>query len=201
MSTPPILPSTSAPVPNGCPSPTITPDANGHVPSGTCGYLSRPYYPSLAAALLFTFLAAGVLFKFALRVVRANLKRQQWRRRRHRHRLEAVGSAKAGTTWSGWWWSEGMGPAWTGVVLSAGMVAAYGVRAAGTRWQQVVWFVGISDTVVLVWSVCMCPFLVMLLTSFCYTLLHSRPPFGIVYTFPHTQLNSLHPPRTPSSFN
>jgi hypothetical protein len=150
MSTPFTSASTATHLSNGCPSSTITPDANGHVPTGTCGYLSRPYYPSFAAALLFAFFAASVLLDFTLRVVRATRKRQ-WRRRRE----ERGDCAKSGTTWVGWWYEEGMGPAWTGVILSMGLVVAYGVRAAGTKWQQVFWFVGVSDTIVLVWPVCM----------------------------------------------
>ncbi|KAF2439296.1 hypothetical protein P171DRAFT_421748 [Karstenula rhodostoma CBS 690.94] len=65
----PLVSSRSAPddpsPSHDCPTTTVKPDANGWVPPGTCGYISRPYYPSFVAALVFCAAAVLVLLGFS----------------------------------------------------------------------------------------------------------------------------------------
>lgn len=119
-----------------CPATTVTPDANGWVPPGTCGYLSRPYYPSFIAALIFSAAAAAVLAGFVLVAVRTA------RARRERLREKGVSS-----------W-EGYLLPWCGVLLAACLLVAYVLRAVGTRNMQVAAFVAVSDTLVLMCPLC-----------------------------------------------
>ncbi|KAH7070242.1 hypothetical protein FB567DRAFT_216965 [Paraphoma chrysanthemicola] len=120
----------------GCPESTVRPDVNGWVPPGTCGYISRPYYPSFIAALVFSTAAAVVLAGFLHMIVRVARQRPRlldqstpsWR---HRLLLPVFGT-----------------------LISTCLLIAYVLRALGTRHQQVHEFVSISDTLVL-----MCPIL------------------------------------------
>lgn len=129
----------STPSSQHCPATTVTPDANGWVPPGTCGYLSRPYYPSFLAALLFSAAAAAVLAGFVLVGVRAG--------RSHQERLREKSAPS---------WKDYILP-WCGVLLAACLLAAYVLRALGTRHMQVAEFVAVSDTLVLMCPLCVSP--------------------------------------------
>jgi hypothetical protein len=116
-----------------CPTTTVRPDVNGWVPPGTCGYISRPYYPSFTAALVFSAAAAGVLAVYAFKIVRiSRLRRRQ------------------------------LDPSWKTCLVLPGFAAfistcllvAYVLRAFGTRYMQVPEFVAFSDTLVLVCPIC-----------------------------------------------
>ncbi|KAF1970901.1 hypothetical protein BU23DRAFT_201500 [Bimuria novae-zelandiae CBS 107.79] len=121
-----------------CLSTTVQPDANGWVPPGTCGYLSRPYYPSLTTALVFSVAAAAALAGFALRIAR----RRRGRLTERKTRL----------------WRDILGVPWLGAFISTCLLIAYVLRAFGTRHQQEPVFVAFSDTLILV-----CPILVFAL--------------------------------------
>lgn len=120
----------------GCPATTVTPDGNGWVPPGTCGFISRPYYPSFAAAIFFSAAAAVVLIGYALLVARLS------RRRLQRITRSALPS------------KDKLLLPWFGAFLSTCLVAAYILRAFGTRHQQTPEFVAISDTIVLISPIC-----------------------------------------------
>jgi len=121
---------------HGCPATTVKPDANGWVPPGTCGYLSRPYYPSFVTALVFSAAAAAVLVGYALMIARVA--------RRRRGRLPEENAPV---------WRGSLLP-WTGALISTCLLAAYILRAFGTRYQQVPGFVAFSDMFVLVCPIC-----------------------------------------------
>jgi hypothetical protein len=122
---------------HGCPSTTVRPDTNGWVPPGTCGYISRPYYPSIVAALIFSAVAATILVRYALMIIGVNF--------RHRRRL-SEGSISL--------WRDNLLLPWVGALISTCLLAAYILRAFGTRYQQVPQFVASSDTFVLVCPIC-----------------------------------------------
>ncbi|CAI6332875.1 unnamed protein product [Periconia digitata] len=122
----------------GCSPSNVKPDVNGWVPPGTCGYLSRPYYPSLFAAIVFSAAAAFVIAGYAIRTVRAASCTPR--------KELAYSSVKLLST---------------GASLSACLFAAYVLRAVGTRHQQEPAFVALSDTVVLI-----CPMLVFAFDCF-----------------------------------
>lgn len=128
-----------------CPVSTVTPDANGWVPPGTCGYVTRPYYPSFAAASIFTVIAAAVLLGWARMMFRVTARRK-----------ELPGSNSLSCI------SSYIIPS-IGLSISLCLLAAYLLRAVGTKHQQVPEFVAYSDVLVL-----MCP-----IRQFT---LHSRSP-------------------------
>jgi hypothetical protein len=116
-----------------CPTTTIRPDVNGWVPPGTCGYISRPYYPSFTAALVFSAAAAAVLAVFASKIVRiSRLRRRQ-----------------PDLSWRNCFVLPGFA-----AFLSTCLLVAYVLRAFGTRYMQVPEFVAFSDTLVLVCPIC-----------------------------------------------
>ena len=49
---------------------TIKPDSNGWVPPGTCGYHGKMYYPSFGTAIIFSALAATMLFGHLVQAAR-----------------------------------------------------------------------------------------------------------------------------------
>jgi hypothetical protein len=122
--------------PSPCPTTTIRPDANGWVPPGTCGYISRPYYPSFTVALVFSAAAATVLARFALIMVRTVRYRRRFPDQNH--------------------------PSWRNFLLllafafliSTCLLVAYVLRAVGTRHQQLPEFVAFSDTLILICPIC-----------------------------------------------
>lgn len=145
---PPASLSTSTPGQrHDCPTTTVTPDSNGWVPLGTCGYLNRPYYPSFTVAIIFAVAATAVLVGHILWTLRLH--------RRHQHRFfYGVGRKEA--------LDEDVRGKHSHLVLpclalftSACLVVAYVARAIGTRNQQEPMFVAVSDTLVL-----LCPMLV-----------------------------------------
>jgi hypothetical protein len=140
----------------GCPTTTVTPDAHGWVPPGTCGYLSRPYCkcnirrarethtdsifpsfvdPSFIAALVFSIIAAGILLGYVRIVIRAA-----------RRRALPENSALP--------WSNGLLLPCFGTLISTCLLAAYVLRVFGTRYQQVPVFVAFSDTLILICPIC-----------------------------------------------
>lgn len=126
-----------------CPDPSVTPDENGWVPLGTCGYLNRPYYPSFTAALVFVVAAAAVLVGFVLLTLRAA------RRRRH-HLSEARRRNKVATeTCLPRLGGADMVIAWLGCAIAACLLVAYVGRAMGTKNMQEPIFVAVPDTLVL----------------------------------------------------
>ncbi|KAF9729580.1 hypothetical protein PMIN03_006334 [Paraphaeosphaeria minitans] len=130
-------PSTS----RSCPITTVKPDANGWVPPGSCGYISRPYYPSFVSALVFCAAAVLVLLGFALPIFRSVSRR---------------GHQPRNGRWPSWKFCLLL--PWIGALIATCLLAAYVLRAFGTRYQQVLEFVAISDTFVLI-----CPILIFLL--------------------------------------
>jgi hypothetical protein len=120
-----------------CPTTTVAPDANGWVPPGTCGYISRPYYPSFVAALIFCAAAVLVLLGYLLLIFRSASRRH--RRRRQENQLSPRNSLRL---------------PWFGALIATCLLAAYILRAFGTRHQQVPEFVAISDTLVLICPIC-----------------------------------------------
>jgi hypothetical protein len=127
ISTRPVMSSSSS-----CPTTTIRPDANGWVPPGTCGYISRPYYPSFVAALVFSAAVAAGLAGYASKVVRTV---------RYRRRLadQSISS-----------WRDILLLPVFAILISTCLLIAYILRAFGTRHQQVPEFVAYSDTLVLI---------------------------------------------------
>jgi hypothetical protein len=125
-------------LPSLCPVTTIRPDSNGWVPIGTCGYISRPYYPSFAAALVFSTAAAAVLAGFAIRIVH------------HRRRRPDL-----------LWQNDLFLPVFA-AFTSTCLLAAYLSRTFGTKYQQVPEFVAFSDTLVLVCPICQSSVLISL---------------------------------------
>ncbi|KAH7078112.1 hypothetical protein BKA63DRAFT_279754 [Paraphoma chrysanthemicola] len=139
LSTTPSLPHTTPSASSssqGCPESTVKPDANGWVPPGTCGYISRPYYPSFIAALVFSTAAAAVLAGYMYMILRVA---------RRRPRLLDQSTPL---------WKHRLLLPTFGALISTCLLIAYVLRALGTRHQQVLEFVAFSDTLVL-----MCPIL------------------------------------------
>jgi hypothetical protein len=122
---------------HGCLETTVTPDANGWVPLGACGYLSRPYYPSFVAALAFSAVAAAVLVGYVVMGVRTV--------RRRSSRLPEENTTS---------WRDKLLLPWVGALISTCLLAAYILRAIGTRYQQVPEFVAFSDTFVMICPLC-----------------------------------------------
>lgn len=120
-----------------CPTTTVKPDANGWVPPGTCGYISRPYYPSFVSALVFCAAAVLVLLGFLLLISRSVS------RYRHQPRNERGSS-----------WVHSLSLPWSGALIATCLLVAYILRAFGTRNQQVPEFVAFSDTLVLICPIC-----------------------------------------------
>jgi hypothetical protein len=125
-------------LPSLCPVTTIRPDSNGWVPIGTCGYISRPYYPSFAAALVFSAAAVAVLAGFTFRIVR------------HRRRRQDLS-----------WQNDLLLPVFA-AFISTCLLVAYVVRAIGTRYQQMPGFVAVSDTLILICPICQSSVLIFL---------------------------------------
>lgn len=145
------LPPSSPPTPSRapCPPTTITPDPNGWVPPGTCGFLSRPYYPSLSAALLFCVLAVVVQICYVRGVVRGV-------RRRREARVHGYDDEAGARSTHPWWKKAGaLFVPCVGAVLATCLLAAYVLRALGTRNMQVPAYVAASDTLVLTSPICM----------------------------------------------
>jgi hypothetical protein len=116
-----------------CPKTTVRPDSNGWVPPGTCGYISRPYYPSFTAALVFSAAAAAVLAVYVFTIGRIiRLRRRQ-----------------PDPSWKNCFVLPGFA-----VFISTCLLVAYVLRAWGTRYMQVPEFVAFSDTLVLVCPIC-----------------------------------------------
>ncbi|OAG00048.1 uncharacterized protein CC84DRAFT_1209746 [Paraphaeosphaeria sporulosa] len=146
----PEEPSTS----RSCPTTTVKPDANGWVPPGTCGYISRPYYPSFNSALISCAAAVLVLLGFSLLISRSAYRRNR--------QLRNEGGPS---------WGLRLFLPWIGAFIATFFLAAYVLRAFGTKYQQTPEFVAISDTFVLICPILIfaldCIVLTRLMTAYC----------------------------------
>jgi H+/Cl- antiporter ClcA len=122
---------------HACPTTIVTPDANGWVPPGTCGYISRPYYPSFVAASIFCAAAASVLIGYLSLICRSASCRHRWPRQEKK--MSPRNSLRL---------------PWFGALIATCLLAAYVLRSFGTRHQQVPEFVAFSDTLVLICPIC-----------------------------------------------